>query len=112
MKILHNNRCSKSRCALELLQDKGVDFEIVRYLDDPLSKLELKELLVKLNLPIEDIIRKGENEFKENYKGKKMSENEWLDALVRFPKLLERPIVIKGDKAIIARPPERVAEFF
>jgi arsenate reductase (glutaredoxin) len=112
MKILHNNRCSKSRCALELLQDKGVDFEIVRYLDEPLSKLELKELLVKLNLPIEDIIRKGENEFKENYKGKKMSENEWLDALVRFPKLLERPIVIKGDKAIIARPPERVAEFF
>ena len=105
MKILHNNRCSKSRCALELLQDKGVDFEIVRYLDEPLSKLELKELLVKLNLPIEDIIRKGENEFKENYKGKKMSENEWLDALVRFPKLLERPIVIKGDKAIIARPP-------
>ena len=75
MKILHNNRCSKSRCALELLQDKGVDFEIVRYLDEPLSKLELKELLVKLNLPIEDIIRKGENEFKENYKGKKMSEN-------------------------------------
>ena len=74
--------------------------------------MELKELLVKLNLPIEDIIRKGENEFKENYKGKKMSENEWLDALVRFPKLLERPIVIKGDKAIIARPPERVAEFF
>ena len=68
MKILHNNRCSKSRCALELLQDKGVDFEIVRYLDEPLSKLELKELLVKLNLPIEDIIRKGENEFKENYK--------------------------------------------
>lgn len=112
MKILHNNRCSKSRCALELLQDKGVDFEIVRYLDEPLSKLELKELLVKLNLPIEDVIRKGENEFKENYKGKKMSENEWLDALVRFPKLLERPIVIKGDKAIIARPPERVAEFF
>lgn len=112
MKILHNNRCSKSRCALELLQDKGVDFEIVRYLDEPLSKLELKELLVKLNLPIEDIIRKGENEFKENYKGKKMSENEWLDALVRFPKLLERPIVIKGDKAIIARPPELVAEFF
>lgn len=112
MKILHNNRCSKSRCALELLQDRGVDFEIVRYLDEPLSKFELKELLVKLNLPIEDVIRKGENEFKENYKGKKMSENEWLDALVRFPKLLERPIVIKGDKAIIARPPERVAEFF
>lgn len=112
MKILHNNRCSKSRCALELLQDRGGDFEIVRYLDEPLSKLELKELLVKLNLPIEDVIRKGENEFKENYKGKKMSENEWLDALVRFPKLLERPIVIKGDKAIIARPPERVAEFF
>lgn len=81
-------------------------------MDEPLSKSELKALLVKLELPIEDVIRKGENEFKENYKEKKMSENEWLDALVRFPKLLERPIVIKGEKAIIARPPERVEEFF
>lgn len=112
MKILHNNRCSKSRCALELLQDKGVDLEIVRYLDEPLSRTELKELLDKLKLPLEDVIRKGEREYKENFKGKKLSENDWLEALVRFPKLLERPIVIKGDKAIIARPPERVAEFF
>jgi len=111
MKILHNNRCSKSRCALQLLEDRGVDLEIVRYLDEPLSKSELKELLAKLQLPIEDVIRKGEVEYKENYKGKKMSENDWLDALVKYPKLLERPIVVKGDKAIIARPPERVEEF-
>jgi arsenate reductase len=112
MKILHNNRCSKSRSALELLKNKGVDLEIIRYLEEPLSNTELKELLVKLALPIEDVIRKGEPEYRAHFKGKQMTEMDWLDALVLYPKLLERPIVIKGEKAIIARPPERVEEFF
>lgn len=112
MKILHNNRCSKSRCALEFLEKKGCELEIVRYLDEPLNKTELKKLLKQLGLPAEDVIRKGEPDYKANFKGKKMSEEDWINALVEFPKLLERPIVIKGDKAIIARPPERIEEFF
>lgn len=111
MKILHNNRCSKSRCALELLETSGSTFEIIKYLDNPLNKAEIKVLLKQLNLPAEAVIRISEPDYKDNFKGKTMSENDWIDALVKYPKLLERPIVIKGDKAIIARPPEKVNEF-
>ncbi len=110
MKILHNNRCSKSRCALEILENKGVDFEIVKYLENPLSASEIKDLLKKLNLPAEAIIRKGEADYKANYKGKTMTESDWIDAMVKFPKLIERPIVIKGDKAVVGRPPENIEQ--
>lgn len=110
MKILHNNRCSKSRCALDILENKGIDFEIVKYLENPLDENEIKDLLKKLNLPAEAIIRKGEPAYKENYKGKEMSEQDWVEAMVKHPKLIERPIIIKGDKAVIGRPPERIDE--
>jgi arsenate reductase len=112
MKILHNNRCSKSRCALEILESKGVDFEIVKYLENPLSAAEIKDLLQKLNLPAEAIIRKGEADYKANYKGKTMTENDWIEAMVKFPKLIERPIIIKGDKAVIGRPAENIDLLF
>ena len=108
MKILHNNRCSKSRCALEILENKGLDFEIIKYLENPLSAVEIKDLLKKLNLPASAIIRKGEVDYKANYKGKNMSENDWIEAMVKFPKLIERPIIIKGDKAVVGRPPENI----
>ncbi|NOQ71524.1 MAG: arsenate reductase (glutaredoxin) [Crocinitomix sp.] len=108
MKILHNNRCSKSRCALEILENKGLDFEIIKYLENPLSAVEITDLLKKLNLPAEAIIRKGEADFKANYKGKTMTENDWIEAMVKFPKLIERPIIIKGDKAVVGRPPENI----
>lgn len=108
MKILHNNRCSKSRCALEILESKGLDFEIVKYLENPLSASEISDLLKKLSLPAEAIIRKGEADYKANFKGKTMTENDWIQAMVKFPKLIERPIVIKGDKAVIGRPPENI----
>lgn len=111
MKILHNNRCSKSRCALEILENKGVDFEIVKYLENPLSASEIKDLLKKLDMPSEAIIRKGEADYKANFKGKTMSENDWIDAMVKFPKLIERPIIIKGDKAVVGRPPENIEQF-
>ncbi len=110
MKIIHNNRCSKSRCALEILENKGVDFEIVKYLENPLSAVEIKDLLKKLNLPAEAIIRKGEADYKANYKGKTMTEEDWIDAMVKFPKLIERPIVVKGDKAVVGRPPENIEQ--
>ena len=110
MKILHNNRCSKSRCALEILENKGVDFEIVKYLENPLSASEIKDLLKKLDMPSEAIIRKGEADYKANFKGKTMSENDWIDAMVKFPKLIERPIIIRGDKAVVGRPPENIEQ--
>lgn len=108
MKILHNNRCSKSRLGLKILEESGAEFEIVNYLENPLDGAEIKSMLKKLNLPAEAIIRKGEKDFKENYKGKSLSEAEWIDAMVKFPKLIERPIVIKDEKAVVGRPPENI----
>jgi arsenate reductase len=110
MKIYHNSRCSKSRCTLDIITEKGQDVTIIEYLKSPLSKDEIKGLLVKLNIPAAQLIRKGEVDFKENYKGKTLSEDEWINVMVKFPKLIERPIVVKGDKAIIGRPPENVLE--
>ncbi len=110
MEIYHNNRCSKSRCTLDIITEKGEDVTIIEYLKTPLNKIQIKDLLTKLNMPASDLIRKGESDFKENYKGKSLSEEEWVDAMVKFPKLIERPIVVKGEKAVIGRPPERVLE--
>ncbi|MEH0156293.1 arsenate reductase (glutaredoxin) [Limibacter armeniacum] len=108
MKIFHNPRCTKSRQTLQLIEEKGADVEIVKYLDDTPSKSELKEVLKKLGMQPSQIIRKGESIYKEQFKGKDLSEDEWLDVLVNNPKLIERPIVVKGDKAVIGRPPENV----
>ena len=110
MKIYHNNRCSKSRNSFDLLTERGVDFETIEYLKTPLTREDLTDLLVKLNIPAKDLIRKGEADFKENFKGKELSEEEWIEAMVQYPKLIERPIVVKGDKAVIGRPIEKVIE--
>jgi arsenate reductase len=110
MVIYHNPRCRKSRETLEIIRKKGVEPEIVEYLNNPLNKEELKEVLKKLNIKASQLIRKGETEFKENYKGKELNEDQWIQAMVDFPKLMERPIVIKGNKAVVGRPPENVNE--
>ena len=110
MKIYHNARCSKSRNSCNLLTESGAEFEIVEYLKTPLTKKELKGLLVKLNIPAKELIRKGEKIFKENYKGKDLSEKEWIAAMIKFPILMERPIIVKGEKAVIGRPIENVIE--
>lgn len=108
MIIYHNPRCRKSRETLKLLQEKGVDPEIRLYLDDSPNKKELREVLKKLGISAESLVRKQESIFKENYKGKEMSEEDFIDAMVKYPKLIERPIVIKGDKAVLGRPPGNV----
>lgn len=108
MKILHNNRCSKSRTGLKILEESGLDYEVVHYLETPLNADEIRDLLIKLDVSAESIIRKGEKDFKENFKGKTMSEEDWINAMAEFPKLIERPIVVKGDKAVIGRPPENI----
>ncbi|MEX1001551.1 MAG: arsenate reductase (glutaredoxin) [Crocinitomicaceae bacterium] len=110
IKIWHNNRCSKSRQTLAILKDKTKEVEVVEYLTETPSEKEIREVLEKLSVSAESIIRKGEKEYKEHFKGKEMSEDMWIHAMLEYPKLIERPIVIKGDKAVIGRPPEKVLE--
>lgn len=110
MIIYHNPRCRKSRETLNLIQEKGVEPEIVEYLKNPPTKAELRGILKKLNLTAMEIVRKGEAIYKENYKGKDLNEEDLLTMLVENPKLIERPIVIEGDKAVLGRPPENVLE--
>lgn len=108
VRIYHNARCSKSRSACTLLAEHGVTTEIINYLETPPDKDELRALLAKLGLPAREIVRSGEAVFKEHYAGRELSEEEWLDALVAHPILIERPIVVRGEQAVIARPPERL----
>ena len=110
MIIYHNPRCRKSRETLDLIKKKGLDPKIFEYLVNPLNESELKEILKLLNMKAKDLIRKGEVVFKENYKGKDLSEGQWIKAMIDHPKLMERPIVVKGNKAILGRPPENVNE--
>lgn len=107
-RVYHNARCSKSRSACQLLEEKGVALEIVEYLKNPPGRDELAALLKKLGLPAEAIVRTGEDIYKSNYKGRTLSDDEWLDALVAHPILIERPIVVCGERAVIGRPPENV----
>ncbi len=108
MIIYHNPRCRKSRETLEIIKSKGVDPKVFEYLINPLNEKELKEILAILNMKAEQLIRKGEAVYKENYKGKDLSEDEWIKAMIEHPKLMERPIVVNGDKAVLGRPPENV----
>lgn len=102
MIIYHNSRCRKSRAGLKYLEDKGIHPQIVEYLkDNPFTSDGLKKILKKLNLKPEEIIRKQEEIYRKNYKGKNLSSQEWVDVLVAYPKLIRRPIIEKGDKAII-----------
>ncbi|MDX5348916.1 MAG: arsenate reductase (glutaredoxin) [Hymenobacteraceae bacterium] len=110
LKIYHNNRCSKSRQTLELLQEKGQQPEVVEYLKTPPTAAELRELLQKLNMKPEQLLRKGEAVYKEKYAGKNLSDEEWIQAMAENPILIERPIVVKDQQAVIGRPPEKVLE--
>lgn len=109
-KIYHNTRCSKSREACSILQEKGIEFETIEYLKTPPTQKEIKELLKMLGMKAQDIVRKGEPLYKEKFADKKLSESEWIKALAENPILIERPIIVKGNKAIIGRPPEKVLE--
>ncbi|HSD60400.1 MAG TPA: arsenate reductase (glutaredoxin) [Burkholderiales bacterium] len=108
--IYHNPRCSKSRRALALLEAAGERPEVVEYLKTPPTRAEPKALLKKLALRPAQIVRTGEVLYKEKYQGRDLSDEQWLDALVENPVLMERPIVVKGERAIDGRPPEQVLE--
>ncbi|MCZ2102291.1 MAG: arsenate reductase (glutaredoxin) [Chitinophagales bacterium] len=111
MKIYHNTRCSKSRCTLDIIQDHHVAPEIVEYLKNPPSRSEIVELVRMLGMKPIDVIRKNESIYKEKFKGQNLTDDQWIDAMAEYPVLIERPIVVKDGKAIIARPAERVLEF-
>jgi len=110
MKFYHNPRCGKSREALKLLQEKGIEPEIVEYLKNIPTHAELEDVLQKLGMKAEDLLRKNEKVFKEMYKGKEFNDAKWIDAMIAEPKLIERPIFVNGDKAVVGRPPEKVLE--
>ena len=112
MKIYHNNRCSKSRQALTLLKNINPNIEIIEYLKKPLTFKNVELLLSKLKIKPIKLIRKQEKEWKENYRGKDMTDTEIIKAIVKFPKLMQRPIITKGEKAIIGRSVENILKMF
>ena len=109
--LYHNPSCSKSRGALEILKARGLSPKVVRYLDTPPTAAELQALLVKLGLPARQLLRTGEEAYKSlNLADASLSEAQLIAAMVAQPKLIERPILIAGERAIIGRPPERILE--
>ena len=110
IKIYHNNRCSKSRCGVQALEESGKDFEVVKYLEDIPTKEDLKHIIKLIGITPIELVRKNEGIWKENYKGKTLSDDEIIEAMVANPKLIERPIIINGDRAVIGRPTEKIFE--
>jgi len=107
LRVYHNARCSKSRATCALLEERGFALEVVEYLKTPPSRAELAGLLRKLDVPAASIVRKGEGIYKAEYQGRELNEEQWLDALAAHPILIERPIVVRGERAVVARPPEK-----
>lgn len=108
--IYHNPRCQKSREALAILNERPRSVEIVEYLKTPLNEKQVRDILDRLAVPAEELVRKDEAVYKSEYKDKNLSEEEWIRVLVRNPILLQRPIVLKGNEGVIGRPPELVRE--
>ena len=108
IKIYHNPRCRKSREGLAILEKSNKEFEIVRYLDDIPSAETLTKIIKLLEITPIQLIRKTESIWKERFKGKEMSDAEIIEAMISNPKLIERPIVINNNKAVIGRPPENI----
>jgi arsenate reductase (glutaredoxin) len=111
IQIYHNPRCGKSRNCLLVLQQSNKDIEIINYINTPPTAIELTLLLKKLNISPIELVRQKEKIWIENYKEKKLSDNQIIKAMIENPILIERPIVIKGDKAIIGRDLEKVIPF-
>ncbi len=110
MQYFHNPRCQKSREGLQLLKDNGHDPEVVLYMTEPLSPMALEVILTKLDIDAEDLIRTKEKVWKEEFKDKELSEDELILAMIEYPQLMERPILVNGEKAAIGRPAENLLE--
>ncbi|MEG3658788.1 arsenate reductase (glutaredoxin) [Arenibacter palladensis] len=110
IKIYHNPRCGKSREGLAILENSGSDFEIIKYLEKVPSKNELAAIIKILGISPMELVRTKEAIWKEKFKGKSMTDDEVIAAMVAFPKLIERPIVIKDNKGVVGRPPEKIKD--
>lgn len=110
LKIYHNSRCRKSREGLEYLKSKTSDYEIIEYLKTGLSKDILKEILLKSNLKPVDLVRKQEELYKKELKGKEFTDEEWIQIIIENPKLLQRPLIVGKHKAVLAQPAEKADE--
>ena len=108
--VYHNTRCSKSREVCTLLDKKKIPFQVIEYLTNPLNKTEIKTLLKKLNIKAEELVRKNELVFKEKFASKIYTEAQWVNILEKNPVLIQRPIVVKGNRAIIGRSADALAE--
>lgn len=106
--IYHNLQCSKSRATLALLQDRGITPRIVEYLKTPPTAAELKSIVARLGIGPEQLARKGEDTYKTKHAAKTLTDAQWIAAMVADPILIERPIVVRGNRAVIGRPPENV----
>lgn len=101
-KIYHNTRCKKSRDGLQYLEEKGINPEIIAYLkDEPFTEKSLADVIQKLGIKPQELIRTQEATYKQNYKGKELSDQEWIKILVENPKLIRRPIIVKENKAVV-----------
>tara|TARA_B100001741_G_C15968718_1_gene332381 strand:- start:18 stop:359 length:342 start_codon:yes stop_codon:yes gene_type:complete len=110
MKIYHNPRCRKSREALSILIQNNIQVEVIEYLKTPITKKELCVIINKLGISASDLVRKEEKLYKELYKDKKMNETEYINILYENPILIQRPIIIKDNRAVIGRPPINVLD--
>jgi len=108
--IYHNPRCSKSRKTLALIREKGLEPDIIEYLQTPPSVEELNHILNLLGIEPEALLRKGEEEYREFFKGREIPRQEVIALMVQHPKVIERPIVVHGEKAVLGRPPENVLD--
>ncbi len=106
--IYHNPKCRKSRAGLQYLQDKGLEYTVVEYLKKPFTREQFKDLLMKLNMKPDEIVRTHEDDFKAKLKGKTFTDEEWITILLENPKLIQRPIVVKNHKAVLGQPVDEI----
>ncbi|MBO3098047.1 arsenate reductase (glutaredoxin) [Gelidibacter pelagius] len=110
IKIYHNPRCSKSREALGILETQKEDYHVIKYMDELISIEKLKELIKLLKINPIELVRTNESIWKENFKNSNLTNDELIAAMAKHPKLIERPIVINGNKAVIGRPPQKILD--
>ncbi len=108
--IYHNGECSKSKGATEILKEKGIAFDTRYYLLEPLSAEELTDLVQLLKVPAKELVRTTDPIFEDQFSDVEFDEEGWIELLVTYPELMQRPVVVNVDRAIIARPPEKVLE--
>jgi arsenate reductase (glutaredoxin) len=110
IKIYHNPRCSKSREALNILEAETTDFKVIKYLNEELNAKELSDIIKLLSIKPIELIRKNESLWKDNFKNLTFNDKELIDLMIKYPKLIERPIVVNGNKAVVGRPPEKILD--